>query len=135
MDKLSYGAARALDEAYNPKPKKVKDAPTRSGGGFGFIFAMLFVGVIIYGLFTYLPPQLDDRYTGSGQVIGMVNPNGNDPQRDLQYSEVNQGNAKANLTNSLAEQRRSSVWIIFILALTILGMISMIARSIAPPKL
>lgn len=53
----------------------------------------------------------------------MVNPNGEDPGRDLEYSKVNQNNSEANLTNAVAEQRRSSVWIIFISILGIFGTI------------
>lgn len=128
----------ALSQAYenlkNPAQSK-HGSQQKTGGGFGFIFAMLFIGVVVYVLFAYVPPQLDDRYAGQGAVIGMVNPDGSDPQRDLQYSQVNLNNSEANLTNSRAEQRRSSVWIIFILVLGFLAMVAMIAKSVAAPKL
>lgn len=82
--------------------------------GIGIIFLFLFIGVVLVGMFTYLPGQLDERYTGGGQVIGMVNPSGTNPNVDMQYSEINRGNADANLTNSRAYQRQSVVWMAWV---------------------
>lgn len=79
--------------------------------GLAILICLLFAGVIVTALFTFLPGQLDDRYTGEGQVIGMVNPSGQDVNRDMGYSKVNINNADANLINSHAYQQRQGVWI------------------------
>ena len=96
--------------------------------GIGIIFWMLLIGTILVGVFTYLPGQLDSRYTGTGQVIGMINPSGDNPDVDMQYSQVNQGNANANLTNSKAYQRQSVIWIAWIFGFVVLGIVIFILR-------
>lgn len=65
-----------------------------------------------------MPPQLDDRYAGHGASVAMVNPTGDDAERDLVYSEVNQGNAKANLTNSGSNVFNGLAIAIFLISLT-----------------
>ncbi len=50
------------------------------------------VGVYIYG-------DKDGDGAGDTQIVVVVQPSGADAETDLTYSEVNQGNAKANLIN------------------------------------
>lgn len=95
----------------------------KTKSGISIIFWCLFIGIALVGIFTYLPGQLDRRYTGGGQVIGMVNPSGTNPDVDMQYSEINQGNASANLINSRAYQRQSVVWMGWVFCFTGVGVV------------
>ena len=90
---------------------------------------MLLVGIVLVGLFTYLPGQLDPAYGHNGQVVNMVQPQG-DPGIDQQYAEINQGNAEANLTNARAYQRQATVWFIPILCLMGFGVVVMVFKRL-----
>ena len=119
-ERILAAAQREMDSAM--------DTGRKRNSGTGIIFLMLLIGIILVGVFTYLPGQLDPRYTGGGLVIGMINPSGDNPDVDMQYSQVNQGNANANLTNSKAYQRQSVIWIAWIFGLAILGIVIFILR-------
>lgn len=95
----------------------------------GIVFWMLLVGVLLLGIFTYLPGQLDPAYGHNGQVVNMVQPQGT-PDIDRQYSDINQSNANANLTNARAYQRQAVVWFIPMVCLMGFGIIVIVFKWI-----
>ena len=129
--KLSNAEARgwARAEAKADKETARETGVTMSkSAGIGVVFWMLLIGVILIGVFTYLPGQLDQRYAGGGQVITMVNPSGNNPAVDAQYSQINQANADANITNSRAYQNQSIVWMGWVFCLMGFGFMLVVFR-------
>lgn len=130
LDKLSWadrrGWARAEEEVQRTQMKG--NSMSRQKSGIGIVFWMLVIGVVLVGVFTYLPGNLDPAYGNNGQVVNMVQPQGNNPDVDQQYSKVNQGNAQANLTNSRAYQRRATVWFVPMLCLMGFGVVAMVFK-------
>lgn len=103
----------------------------------GFLGIFLLV-VVIVAVFTYLPEQLDGRYTSPGQVIRMVNPAGNNPSVDSQYAEINDQNAGANKTNAEVYIYHSVVWVgwAFMVLMVFMFFWAIIARNTgAPPRI
>ena len=125
---MSKNDERILAAAQREMDSAMDTGRTRNSGT-GIIFLMLLIGIILVGVFTYLPGQLDSRYTGAGQVIGMVNPQGNNPDVDMQYSQINQSNAEANLTNARAYQRQSSIWIIWVFGFIVFGIVIFLLKK------
>lgn len=101
---------------------------SHKSSGVGIVFWLLLIGVVLVGLFTYLPGQLDSAYGYNGQVVNMVQPQGNNPDIDQQYSEINQGNAEANLTNARAYQRQSVVWMGWVFCLMGFGVVIVVFK-------
>ena len=104
--------------------------PKTEGGGCGtrIIAWMVILGIVMFAIITYFPGMFDDRYANNMQSIKMVNPSGTNPETDLVYSEVNQGNAEANLTNSRAFQRQALMWTIIIVVFGLLGIVMYILK-------
>lgn len=103
----------------------------------GFLGIFLLVAAIV-AVFTYLPEQLDTRYTSPGQVVRMVNPTGNNPMVDSQYAGINTQNAGANKVNAEVYIYHSAVWVgwAFMVLMVFLFFWAIIARNTgAPPKI
>ena len=112
MEELKLGFFGAL--AFEKAHAKLNGSAEMKNTGTGTFFLIVLFGALLIALFTYLPGQLDERYAGEGQVIRMVDPSGDNPAVDLQYAEINQGNAAANLINARAQQRRLVIPVMFI---------------------
>lgn len=122
------GWARAEAEARKRTAKESGASMSHKSSGVGVVFWMLLIGVVLVGLFTYLPGQLDPAYGHNGQVVNMVQPQGNNPDVDQRYSNINQGNAEANLTNARAYQRQATVWFIPMICLMGFGCVMVVFK-------
>ena len=128
MSDQSFGEsyARALQDS-RPVHGATKIMTSRRPTGcvFAGLGVPAFIVFVIFLAVLFVPPLISnpERYSGHGASVDMVQPEGNDGERDLTYAEVNQGNAKANLTNSGANVMNVFALTLLFFAFAVVGIV------------
>ena len=87
------------------------------------IGGLVLVGAL-YGIFMFGDKNADG--VSDNQIIMVVQPSGDDAKTDMQYSEVNKENAKANVFNMTSV---SMIIIVFMVAVFFLGFVGLMLGS------
>ena len=94
---------------------------------FFFILIAMIAGCDIFGsMIGNLPVDINGDELPDSPIVGVVQPEGKDPERDLAFAGVNNENSEANIKNAQAINWIVAPFLIFILLMSVVGTILLI---------
>lgn len=81
------------------------------------------LGIVLFATYLFTYGDKDGDNVGDTQIIKVVQPNGNSPDVDAQYSEINQENTKTNLLSVFSITLYIAILLVAMVVVTGIGLV------------